>query len=154
MVNRGTRSGNEILADAFERYRLGPVVGSHTVLDIGSGAGDVAMLAGRLVRPNGMVLGIKRSAESVALATQPVTAAANVAVRFEESDLNTYRPPAKYDALIGPFVLPYLADPAGVLRPRCWSTGVASCGNACGSGRDCAGELPAYHRRMLPGALA
>ena len=30
LVNGGTRSGKEILADAFRRYRLGPVVGSHT----------------------------------------------------------------------------------------------------------------------------
>ena len=30
LVNGGTRSGKEILAYAFERYRLGPVVGSHT----------------------------------------------------------------------------------------------------------------------------
>ncbi len=30
LVNGGTRSGKEILADAFERYGLGPVVGSHT----------------------------------------------------------------------------------------------------------------------------
>jgi carboxyl-terminal processing protease len=30
LVNEGTRSGKEILADAFEHYGLGPVVGSHT----------------------------------------------------------------------------------------------------------------------------
>jgi carboxyl-terminal processing protease len=30
LVNEGTRSGKEILADVFERYRLGPVVGFHT----------------------------------------------------------------------------------------------------------------------------
>jgi carboxyl-terminal processing protease len=30
LVNAGTRSGKEILADAFKRYQLGPVVGSHT----------------------------------------------------------------------------------------------------------------------------
>jgi len=30
LVNGGTRSGKEILADAFERYRLGAVIGSHT----------------------------------------------------------------------------------------------------------------------------
>lgn len=30
LVNAGTRSGKEILADAFKRYRLGAVVGSHT----------------------------------------------------------------------------------------------------------------------------
>jgi carboxyl-terminal processing protease len=38
LVNGGTRSGKEILADAFKRYRLGPVVGSHTAK---------AVLAGR-----------------------------------------------------------------------------------------------------------
>src|SRR5215510_4356117 len=96
--------------------RSGITAGMH-VLDIGSGAGDVAMLAGRLVRPNGTVLGIEQSAESVALATKRAVAAANIAVRFEEGDLNTYRPSASYDALIGRCVLPYLADPPGVLRP-------------------------------------
>ncbi|RWK47223.1 MAG: class I SAM-dependent methyltransferase [Mesorhizobium sp.] len=78
-------------------------------------AGDVAMLAGRLVRPNG-ILGIEQSAESVALATKRSAAAANVDVRFEVADINTYRPSADYDALVGRFVLPYLADPPGVLR--------------------------------------
>ena len=95
--------------------RSGITAGMH-VLDIGSGAGDVAMLAGRLARPNGTVLGIEQSAESVALATKRAAAAANIAVRFEEGDLDTYRPSASYDALIGRFVLPYLADPPGVLR--------------------------------------
>jgi SAM-dependent methyltransferase len=86
------------------------------VLDVGSGAGDVAMLAGRMVRPGGSILGIERSAESVALAASRATAAANVAVRFEVSDVNTYRPTQIFDAIIGRFVLPYLDDPAGVLR--------------------------------------
>jgi SAM-dependent methyltransferase len=95
--------------------RSGITAGMH-VLDVGSGAGDVAMLAGRLVRPNGTVLGIERSADSVALAASRATAAATVAVRFEEGDLNTYEPSTSYDALIGRFVLPYLADAPGVLR--------------------------------------
>lgn len=95
--------------------RSGITAGMH-VLELGSGAGDVAMLAGRLVRPGGAVLGLEQSAESVALATQRVTAAANVAVRFEVCDVNTYQPSTIYDALVGRFVLPYLSDPAGVLR--------------------------------------
>ena len=95
--------------------RSGITAGTH-VLEIGSGAGDVAMLAGRLVRPNGTVLGIERSADSVTLATRRATAAANIDVRFEEGDLNTYQPSTRYDALIGRCVLPYLADPPGVLR--------------------------------------
>jgi trans-aconitate methyltransferase len=55
-------------------------------------------------------------AESVALATKRATAAANIAVRFEEARLNTYEPSVDLDALIGRSVLPYLADPPGVLR--------------------------------------
>jgi tRNA A58 N-methylase Trm61 len=41
--------------DLFRRF--GITAGMH-VLEIGSGAGDVTMLGGRLVRPNGTVLGI------------------------------------------------------------------------------------------------
>ena len=95
--------------------RAGITAGMH-VLDIGSGAGDVAMLAGRLVRPTGTVHGVERSADSVALATNRAAAAANIAVRFEEGDLDTYQPSFRYDALIGRFVLPYLTDPPGALR--------------------------------------
>src|SRR5271154_167446 len=95
--------------------RSGIGAGMH-VLEIGSGAGDVAMLAGRLVRPDGSVLGVERSADSVAIATGRVAAAANVSVRFEVGDINAYQPSGVYDALIGRFVLPYLDDPPGTLR--------------------------------------
>ena len=71
--------------------RSGITAGMH-VLDLCSGAGDVAMLAGRLVRPGGTVVGLEQSAESVALATQRVAAAAKVAVRFEVCDVDTYQP--------------------------------------------------------------
>jgi 2-polyprenyl-3-methyl-5-hydroxy-6-metoxy-1,4-benzoquinol methylase len=95
--------------------RSGIGAGMH-VLEIGSGAGDVAMLAGRLVRPNGSVLGVERSADSVGLATDRVAAAANVKVRFKVGDINSYQPSASYDALVGRFVLPYLNNPPAVLR--------------------------------------
>jgi SAM-dependent methyltransferase len=92
---------------------LGP--GMH-VLDIGTGLGDVAILAGRLVRPGGRVLGIERSTESIALAQQRVAAIASVDVRFEVVDLDTYEPRQKFDALVGRFVLSYLKDPSATLR--------------------------------------
>jgi len=38
------------------------------VLDLGSGVGDVAMLAARLVGPSGEVVGIERDASSIARA--------------------------------------------------------------------------------------
>ena len=41
-----------------------------SVLDVGSGLGDVALLAGKLVSPGGRVLGIERSLEGIAIAKQ------------------------------------------------------------------------------------
>jgi SAM-dependent methyltransferase len=95
--------------------RAGITSGMH-VLEIGSGAGDVAILAGRLVRPDGSVLGVEGSPASAELANHRALAAANVGVRVEVGDLNTYQPSRSFDALIGRFILPYLADPAGTLR--------------------------------------
>jgi SAM-dependent methyltransferase len=95
--------------------RSGITAGMH-VLEIGSGAGDVAILAGRMVRPQGSVLGIERSADSAGLAAQRVAAAANVNVRFEVADLNSYQPASYYDAVVGRFVLPYLNNPVETLR--------------------------------------
>ena len=87
-----------------------------SVLEIGSGAGDVAMLVGRLIEPDGSVLGIEQSAKSAALAAGRVAAAGNLPVQFEVGDLDSYTPTRGYDALVGRFVLPYLADPSATLR--------------------------------------
>jgi SAM-dependent methyltransferase len=95
--------------------RSGITAGMH-VLEIGSGAGDVAILAGRMVRPSGSVLGIERSADSAGLAAQRVAAAANVNVRFEVADINSYKPTTYYDAIVGRFVLPYLHNPVETLK--------------------------------------
>jgi SAM-dependent methyltransferase len=115
-LQRLARQAALVEPETEELFRRAGITAGMHVLDIGSGAGDVALLMGRLVRPGGSVLGIERSADSIALATQRVAAAANVPVRFEMGNLNTYEPAAAYDAVVGRFVLPYLADPPGVLR--------------------------------------
>jgi ubiquinone/menaquinone biosynthesis C-methylase UbiE len=46
----------------FSQAGIGP---GQRVLDIGSGVGDVAMLAARLVGPTGEVLGIERDSSSI-----------------------------------------------------------------------------------------
>src|SRR5215467_832437 len=43
------------------------------VLDLGSGAGDVAMLAAELVGPSGSVVGIDRNPQVLSIATQRAT---------------------------------------------------------------------------------
>src|SRR5215217_4191242 len=115
-LQRLARQAALVEPETEELFRRSGITAGMHVLDIGSGAGDVAMMAARLVRPTGTVLGLERSADSVALATHRVAAAGNVAVHFEVADINTYEPSAPYDALVGRFVLPYLADPPSVLR--------------------------------------
>ena len=72
--------------------------GQH-VLDIGSGAGDVAFLAAGLVGSAGKVLGLDRDASQVAAAN----------VRFEAVDLFAFDTAERFDAVVGRFVLIHTA---------------------------------------------
>src|SRR3954471_6883577 len=84
------------------------------VLDLGSGAGDVSLLAADIVGPAGSVLGIDQSPEAVAKAT----ARAPGNVRFEVGDIHEPARGGPFDAVIGRLVLMYVPDPAAVLRAQ------------------------------------
>lgn len=86
------------------------------VLDVGSGAGDISLLAGRLVGPTGKVVGVDRSPQALALARQRAEFAQMDHVSFLEGDLTQLDLPHSFDALVGRFVLMYLPDPADGLR--------------------------------------
>jgi len=87
---RLTRQAGLAERETEELFRIAGISAGMQVLEIGSGAGDVAMLAGRLVRPNGSVLGIEQHADSAALAAERVAAVGNVNVRFEVGNLDSY----------------------------------------------------------------
>ena len=57
------------------------------VLDAGCGAGDVSLLAARLVGPSGRVTGVDRSPESIALAQRRVEANGLSNISFLVCDL-------------------------------------------------------------------
>ena len=91
------------------------------VLDIGSGAGDVALLASRLVGPAGSVLGVERSADAVALAQRRFAAAGITNISLVQGDLTDLTAllethARSFDALVGRAILMHLADPAAILR--------------------------------------
>jgi ubiquinone/menaquinone biosynthesis C-methylase UbiE len=87
------------------------------VLDLGSGAGDVAMLAARFVGPEGEVVGVERDPEAVASATARVAQAGLSNIRFVQGDVQTLQGVAGgFDAVVGRLVLMYLPDPAAALR--------------------------------------
>ena len=86
------------------------------VLDIGSGAGDVAMLAAEFVGPTGRVVGIDRSAEVVAYARNRVEASGLGQVNFRVASLEESSDLGRFDLVIGRFVLIHQADHPAFLR--------------------------------------
>ena len=86
------------------------------VLNIGCGAGDVALLAAQLVGPTGRVLGIDGDARAVAKARRSAATARSANIDLVVADSASFEPPAPADALIGRFALAAIADPATTLR--------------------------------------
>ena len=97
----------------FREAGVGP---GQRVLDVGSGMGDVAMLAGKLVGPAGEVLGVERDARSVARARRRVAEADYRNVSFSESDVAQISSNRPFDAVVGRFILQFVPDPVAVLR--------------------------------------
>lgn len=84
------------------------------VLDLGSGAGNVALLAAEMVGPTGAVVGIEQDPAAVALAERR-TGAANV--EFRVGDVQTLDGVEDgFDAVVGRLILMYLPDPVEALR--------------------------------------
>jgi ubiquinone/menaquinone biosynthesis C-methylase UbiE len=103
------RSTRRLLEDAG----LGPGM---RVLDVGSGAGDVALLAAGLVGPEGAVLGVDVNPDVLATARRRARAAGYRNVTFQEGDFRTAALPGDLDAVVGRLVLMYVGDPEAALR--------------------------------------
>jgi 2-polyprenyl-3-methyl-5-hydroxy-6-metoxy-1,4-benzoquinol methylase len=97
----------------FRAAGIGP---GQRVLDIGSGVGDVAMLAARLVGPSGEVVGVERDTRSIARARVRVAEAQLHNVSFLQSDVCELSGDKPFDAVVGRFILQFLPDPVAALR--------------------------------------
>ena len=81
------------------------------VLEIGSGAGDVALTLAELVGPAGEVVGVDINATILDTARQRATDAGIRNVEFIAGDARTLDFSTKFDAIVGRFVLMYMTDP-------------------------------------------
>jgi len=97
----------------FREAGIGP---GQRLLDLGSGVGDVAMLAARLVGSSGEVVGVERDPRSMARARARVGAAGLTNVSFTECDVSEVRTSKLFDAALGRFILQFVSDPVAVLR--------------------------------------
>jgi ubiquinone/menaquinone biosynthesis C-methylase UbiE len=108
-------------ADTFSPYterlfREAGVTSGQRVLDVGSGVGDVALLAAAVVGPGGSVLGIDRDSIALTKARSRAIAAGTSNVQFVETDLTDVRIDGDFDAIVGRFILMFLPDPVATLR--------------------------------------
>ena len=86
------------------------------VLDLGSGAGDVALLAAELVGRHGSVVGIDTDGDALDAARQRAELLGLRNVTFVEGDVRAAELDDAFDAAIGRLVLAYVDDPHAVLR--------------------------------------
>jgi len=87
------------------------------VLDLGSGAGNVAIVAANLVGPEGAVVGVDRDPNAVERARRIISDAGHSNIEFRVGDVQTLDGvEAGFDAVIGRLILMYLPDPAAALR--------------------------------------
>ena len=107
----------DILRPITERLLISAGIGpGMRVLDIGCGAGDVAILAAGLVGPSGSVVGIDRNAQVLAVARERAQAAGLWHIAFEQASAEDFIDGRVFDVVIGRYVLMYQADPADMLR--------------------------------------
>ncbi|QGZ93307.1 Demethylmenaquinone methyltransferase [Terricaulis silvestris] len=87
-----------------------------SILDLGTGAGDVALLAAEIVGPAGRVVGMDRDPDHVTHARSRAADAGFANVTFVQGDINAPPADSPFDIAIGRYVLMYQADPLATVR--------------------------------------
>jgi SAM-dependent methyltransferase len=97
----------------FRDAGLGP---GQRILDIGSGLGDVSMLAARLVGTTGTVVGVDCDAIIIAKAKARVMDAGLRNVEFVETELGQIAIKEPFEAIVGRLILEFLPDPNAIVK--------------------------------------
>lgn len=86
------------------------------VLEIGSGAGDVAFIIANLVGASGQVIGVDINPSILETARQRANQANLKNVEFIAGDVRSLTFDEKFDAIVGRFVLMYMAEPKNAFK--------------------------------------
>ena len=97
----------------FRDAGIGPGQG---VLDVGSGVGDVAMLAARLVGPSGSITCVERDPTCLSRARSRAAEAGLSNVSLFEGNAENVTSDGAFDAAVSRLVLQYVPNPAAVVQ--------------------------------------
>jgi ubiquinone/menaquinone biosynthesis C-methylase UbiE len=86
------------------------------ILDVGCGAGDVTMLAAKLVGATGKVVGIDRNDDVLTMARARAKAAGFNQIEFKPTSVEEFETGDQFDGVVGRFVLIHQQSPADFLR--------------------------------------
>ena len=108
---------SQLYEDVTRRFFLrSGIAKGMKVLDVGSGAGDVALTLAEFVGPDGTVIGVDVNPDILKTAQARADAAGFSNIEFIAGDTRTLGLPDDFDAVVGRLVLMYMADPAETLR--------------------------------------
>ena len=107
----------ELVAPLTQRlFERAAITAGMRVLDIGSGSGDVALLAAQLVGPAGNVTGIDRDPAQVKYAEQRAKVRGLANVHFVAGDFREIELTPAVDAIVGRLVLMFAANPLDAIQ--------------------------------------
>jgi ubiquinone/menaquinone biosynthesis C-methylase UbiE len=115
-TKRLIQQAEEIRDFTHRFYQSAGIQPGMRVLDVGTGAGDGALMAAAIVGPTGVVVGIDVNAGILDTARERARAAGHEQVTFVPGDFRTADLDGEFDAVIGRYVLMYLGDPVDALR--------------------------------------
>jgi SAM-dependent methyltransferase len=110
------RQAKWLVAHTERLFRTAGIGRGQWVLDLGSGVGDVSLIAASLVGPSGKVVGIERDPRSIARASARMAEAGFHHVSFTQSEVSQIPLNQPFDAAIGRYILMFLPDPVEALR--------------------------------------
>jgi 2-polyprenyl-3-methyl-5-hydroxy-6-metoxy-1,4-benzoquinol methylase len=86
------------------------------VLDVGTGAGDVALIAAEIVGPTGAVVAVDQNPTILTTAYERAQASGLDHISFVAAEASNVELSGQFDAIVGRLVLMYVGDAAGLLR--------------------------------------